>query len=105
MSALPGRLDVGRDRDRKEQAPAIHIIPTRFEDALDFRQRERSPLGFTTGFERLHTHRRIHRQQSLPDRFTETDPLHLGADVCGGARQFPRFAVSEPGNVVRVQCL
>ena len=45
------------------------------------------------------------RYKRVIERFTETDPQHLDADVCSRARQFPRFTVSEPGNVVREQCL
>ena len=82
MLALAGQMPVST---QVAVIPPFHIVPTRFEDPFDFRQRERSPLGFTTRFERLHTHRRIHRQQSLPHRFTETDPQHLDADVCSGA--------------------
>src|SRR5437764_3327913 len=51
MLALAGQMPVST---QVAVIPPFHIVPTRFEDPFDFRQRERSPLGFTTRFERLH---------------------------------------------------
>ena len=102
MLALAGQMPVST---QVAVIPPFHIVPTRFEDPFDFRQRERSPLGFTTRFERLHTHRRIHRQQSLPHRFTETDPQHLDADayLLGGVRHLDEAAQLVGGAVREIR--
>jgi hypothetical protein len=88
---------------KSEEHETSPLRVTRFEDALDLRDREAAPLRFLARLESLHERSRIYGEQSLPHGFAEADARNFHAEVRGRARAFLRLVIAEPQYVVRSQ--
>ncbi len=87
----------------KHKTAPFSIVTARFQNALDFRERECAPRGFVARFEKLHAQRRIAREQLLPGSFAETYPQNFQGQISGRACAFFRLAITKPRDVVRLQ--
>jgi hypothetical protein len=87
----------------KHQTTPFHVVTAGYQNAFDFRQRERAPCGFVTRFKKLHAHSRIDCEQSLPCSFAETYPQHLHAEIGGRPCALFRLAITKPRNVACLQ--
>jgi hypothetical protein len=87
----------------KHEAAPFDIVAARFQDALDFRERETAPRGFVARFKNRHAHSQIDREQALPNSLAEADAQNFQAQICSRAGKFFCFTITKPRDVHGLQ--